>query len=117
MKLLLSPLYAALCKYAPFLKLMQDYGQYIEHLLVKQREALYGLITELMCGKHDFSNVFQFFPVVGVDGKQRIAYLNLITDLTVDEKTHGMVDGIGLTGPPGAKVHGSLPHAPRLDLR
>jgi hypothetical protein len=94
MKLLLSPLYAALCKYAPFLKLMQDYGHYIEDLFVKQGEALYGLITESMCSKHDLSNLFQFFPVVGVDGKQQTALFNVVADLTMDEETHSMVNGI-----------------------
>jgi len=96
---------------------MQDYGHSVEDLVVKQGEALYGLITELMCRQHDLSNFLQLFPVIGMDGKERITFFNLITDLAMDEKTHSMVNGVGLTSAPGSKSHRSLSNAPRLDLR
>ena len=79
---------AALCKYAPFLKLMQAYGRFIAQLLVKQGKSCHRLLPEFMGKRDHFAGFFELCPIIGVDRKQRLASLDLIPHFVMDQEPH-----------------------------
>ena len=85
-------------------------------LLVKEWKGGHGLVTEYVRRQHGLTRRSCFLFVIGIDSEQRLSRLHPISDLVMDHKTYGMIDGIGFFGASSSKRHRRLAHVTRIDL-